>query len=92
MALSSSSTSSAANESLLLSYVETTDEWAGWCTVESEPVTPFPLLLRYNKQAIFNQLLWDIGVSHAQIHEIYSLDLESFESIKYSYLQRKYLK
>jgi ubiquitin carboxyl-terminal hydrolase L5 len=34
-------------------------------------------------QAIFNQLLWDIGVSAAQVHEIYSLDLESFHNIKY---------
>jgi hypothetical protein len=25
-------------ESLLLSQMDATDEWAGWCTVESEPV------------------------------------------------------
>ena len=40
-----------------------------------------------NNQAIFNQLLWDIGVSQAQVHEIYSLDMESFEEIKF-YLSR----
>jgi len=40
MALSASSMSSSAKESLLLSHMETTDEWAGWCTVESEPVCP----------------------------------------------------
>jgi hypothetical protein len=41
--LSSSSTcASADRESLLLSHVQTTDEWTGWCTVESEPVPPFP--------------------------------------------------
>jgi hypothetical protein len=38
MASNSSSMSSAAKESLLLSHAESTDEWAGWCTVESEPV------------------------------------------------------
>jgi hypothetical protein len=32
------SNSSTAKESLLLSHAEATDEWAGWCTVESEPV------------------------------------------------------
>ena len=43
-------------------------------------------------EAIFNQLLWDIGVSQAQIHEIYTLDLESFESIKYCSLQSVLIK
>jgi hypothetical protein len=32
------SNSSTAKESLLLSHAEATDEWGGWCTVESEPV------------------------------------------------------
>src|SRR5579859_6865832 len=27
-------------ESLLLSHTEQSDEWTGWCTVESEPVPP----------------------------------------------------
>jgi len=35
---SSTSMSTAMKESLLLSNMESTDEWAGWCTVESEPV------------------------------------------------------
>ena len=79
-----SPSAAAAKESLLLSHAESHDDWAGWCTVESEPVTPPPFLLHFvDVLAIFNQLLWDIGVSHAQIHEIYSLDLESFESIKF---------
>ena len=47
MPLSSSSMSCppSAKESLLLSHMESTDEWAGWCTVESEPVSPSPLPL-----------------------------------------------
>ena len=46
---------------------------------------PSPLSQNWGlkSEAIFNQLLWDIGVSQAQIHEIYTLDLDSFESIKY---------
>jgi hypothetical protein len=70
-------------EALLLSQTENSDEWTGWCTVESEPVPALPLSSPFtNEKAIFNQLLWDIGVQAAQIHEIYSLDLESFENIK----------
>jgi hypothetical protein len=79
---SSSSMSTSEKESLLLSHLESTDEWTGWCTVESEPVISPCWHKRTDGQAIFNQLLWDIGVSEAQIHEIYSLDLESFESIE----------
>jgi hypothetical protein len=81
MSMSSCSTSSAVKESLLLNHTEKTDEWAGWCTVESEPVLHSVFRIA-NSKAIFNQLLWDIGVSQAQVHEIYTLDLESFTSIK----------
>jgi hypothetical protein len=70
-------------EALLLSQTENSDEWTGWCTVESEPVPALSLSSPFtDAKAIFNQLLWDIGVQAAQIHEIYSLDLESFENIK----------
>jgi hypothetical protein len=70
---------SSTKESLLLSHMGA-DDWTGWCTVESEPVPPKHFLTK----AIFNQLLWDIGVSEAHVHEIYSLNLESFEDIKYT--------
>ncbi|KAI5817082.1 hypothetical protein BZA77DRAFT_42293 [Pyronema omphalodes] len=38
--------------------------WPGWCTIESEP-------------AVFNHLLHSIGVSSAQVTELYSLDTSS---------------
>lgn len=52
------------------------------------PSIPFSLLRSVSQKAIFNQLLWDIGVQAAQIHEIYSLDLDSFEHITYQCMEK----
>src|SRR5271155_1987141 len=40
--MSISPSAATAKEALLLTHAESHDDWAGWCTVESEPV-PCPL-------------------------------------------------
>ncbi|KAF8250237.1 cysteine proteinase [Wilcoxina mikolae CBS 423.85] len=47
---------------------ETASEWPGWCTVESEP-------------AVFNELMKEIGVSGAQVEEVYALDTNSLRAM-----------
>ncbi|KAF8436428.1 hypothetical protein BGX38DRAFT_1145391 [Terfezia claveryi] len=44
--------------------------WPGWSTIESEP-------------AVFNELLKNIGVRDTQVEEVYSLDEDSLNAIKY---------
>jgi ubiquitin carboxyl-terminal hydrolase L5 len=74
----------------IIKQEEATQVWPGWATVESEPVCTLLSVIdilssnisNVNTQAIFTQIIKDLGIADVKVQELYDTEEDTLRSIK----------